>query len=694
MRNNGRDFQRYSAVCTAFVTLLSLLVPASGNASPENGFVPDATGPGSLLLGRPSDYRVATRINTEVEINVSGLTLHASVRQKFRNDGMDWVEGTYAFPLPETAALNGMRLTVGDRVIEGVIQEKAIAKQAYDEAKAEGRRASLVRQQRANLFTTSVANIGPGETITVEISYVDTIRYEDGAFSLRFPMTVTPRYLPGPVGEDLQAGNIPADGDRIAGARLLAPPMAPASSDHRVTLDAHINAGLPLAVVASRYHAVEVSDRPPVTHVRLSGPTVSMDRDFELVWRPAAGRSPQAMLFSETVGAEPHLLLMLMPPTERDGAAAMPPRELVFVIDTSGSMHGESIEQARSSLLRALDGLRPVDRFNVLQFNSVTEALFTGSEPATPERIAEARRFVRALSANGGTEMRPAIDAALDGAPRDGYLKQIVFITDGSVGNEDELFDTIERRLSTARLFTVGIGSAPNGWFMRKAAEAGRGTFVTIGSLHEVEEKMARLVRKLERPAVTDIELDWPDGMQVDSYPNTVPDLYAGEPVVVTARLSRLPQAGEDIRISGRRGQSEWQADLRLDGADFGSGTAVVWARARIDELMDRERRGGDAEKLRAAIVDTGIRYWLVSKYTSLVGIDRTPARSASAKLASEQLPNLLPQGQQAGMVTGFPATATLGARYRRDGSLLLALGAVLLLVRVWRLEGPRYERR
>jgi Ca-activated chloride channel family protein len=258
-------------------------------------------------------------------------------------------------------------------------------------------------------------------------------------------------------------------------------------------------------------------------------------------------------------------------------------------------------------------------------------------------------------------------------------LRQIVFITDGAVGNEEGLFELIEARLGGARLFTVGIGSAPNSWFMRKAAETGRGTFTTISALHEVGEKMDRLFRKLEHPQLTNITLQWPGGTIVDSYPAVVPDLYLGEPVSVRARASGAFRPGESIRIGGDSVAGAWAHDLNLSVDSQSPGVAALWARARIAELHDSERRGADLAETRATIVETALAHHLVSKYTSLVAVDKTPVRLAGDPLMSEQVPNLIPHGQSGTAIFGFPSTASDAPGLRFIGTIAL-LAALLLL--------------
>jgi len=671
------------------VVLMPFGIEAAPEADPEDPFAQQA---GSLLLKMRHGYDSATRINSDVRLAVTGLTVRASLRQSFRNDSSEWTEGVYVFPLPAGAAVDRLRLEIGDRVIEGEIREKEQAKADYEKAKREGKRTSLVRQQRPNLFTTSVANIAPGETITVEIGYLDTARFDEGTFSLRVPMTLTPRYIPGGPLPDRRGSGWSPDTHEVTDASTITPPMIAASSDHHVSLSARINPGMPLALIASRYHPVNISETAGGYDLSFAPGDLPMDHDIELLWRPVKKDAPRAMAFTETVEGEPHLLLMVMPPDAPE-VVTIPPREVIFVIDTSGSMHGVSIEQARSSLLLALEGLRPEDRFNVIQFNSITQSLFPASVEASPNRIDTARRYVNGLDANGGTEMRPALELALAGRPHENELRQVIFITDGSVGNEDALFALIGQRLGGARLFTVGIGSAPNGWFMQKAAEAGRGTFVTISALHEVEEKMQRLFRKIEKPMVTDLAIEWPSDLALETYPATVPDLYAGEPVIIRTRLAQAPRPGDQLRITGRLSGGDWGAELPLAGSQEGNGIAAVWARAHIAALLERERRGENAEDVRKAVVGTALRHHLVSKYTSLVAVDQTPARTAAQKLKREQVPNLVPYGQDMNAIFGFPATATSAPALRRNGALLLGLGAVILLWQVLSVRGRGRDR-
>ncbi|MDH3616819.1 MAG: marine proteobacterial sortase target protein, partial [Gammaproteobacteria bacterium] len=666
--------------------LLLLIGPALTSAE---GPSPGQARTGSLLWQMEQGYATATLMNTNIDMQISGLVARVSVRQEFRNEGSEWVEGIYVFPLPDGAAVDRMRLHIGDRFIEGEIQEKDHARKTYEKARQEGKKASLVQQQRTNLFTTSVANVAPGESVVVEIEYLEDIRYENGRFSIRFPMTLTPRYISGQPLPDKVGNGWSTDTDRVPDASFVTPPMISGSPGHKLTLTAKVYAGMPLKIIASRYHPVSIAEENGHYSVTLAGDQVPMDHDFELVWQPVPSAAPRAMVFTETIGGEPHHLLMVMPPDQDETPTVLMPREMILIVDTSGSMHGVSIAQAKRAVQLALKGLQPTDRFNVIEFNSITNTLYPTSVAASPSNINRALNFVQQLQANGGTEMRPALNAALSGEPPKTHLRQIVFVTDGSVGYEDEMFSMIEKKLGSARLFTVGIGSAPNSWFMRQAAEAGRGSYTFISALHEVREKMDGLFRKLEHPQVTDITVEWPSAVIVESYPQTVPDLYLGEPVTVKARASGEYRDGDTVRISGNSVTGAWARTLALRSSRESEGIGALWGRARIAELMDEERRHRDAAEVRATIVETALGHHLVSKYTSLVAVDKTPVRPANDPLSSEQVANLMPYGQSTNAIFSFPATATNGPRLRMIGGACLLMALLLFAAR---FSGPRQK--
>ncbi len=643
--------------------------------------LPAETGAGSLFFRTsPVEYSPATRLATDVDIDVTGIVARVSVEQRFRNDSDEWVEGAYVFPLPDDAAVDGLVMRIGERRIEGEIAEREQARQTYEAAREGGRHASLVEQERPNLFTTSVANIAPGQEIVIEIAYVETVAYDDGRFSLRFPMTLTPRYVPGAPLDTATGAGFAFDTARVPDASRITPPVLdPASgAANRASVNVRIDAGLPLTAVVSPSHDVLVNRDAGTRAYRLSAAEVVMDRDLRVEWRPAAGREPRAVAFAEAGADESHVLLMFVPPDSAELERAGP-RELVLVVDTSGSMGGRSIRQAKSALRTALDRLTSRDRFNVIEFNSTARALYPEPVQLTARKRTEARAFVDRLHATGGTNMAPAIRAALEQPHGDGRLRQIVFVTDGSVGNEAELFATIERRLGRARLFTVGIGSAPNSHFMRKAAQFGRGTYTHVSRIEDVAPRMHALFDKLEHAALTGIELDWPE--PVEQHPERVPDLYRGEPVIVAARLDRTIVEPIELESSGRVGRLEWSQRIEVEPG-VSPGIAKLWARRRIESLLDSRLEGVSETEIRPAVVDVALAHGLLSPYTSLVAVDRTPARSREAALRREAVANMLPAGAEIGAIFGpLPQTATPAGLARLAGIVLAALALALLAI-------------
>jgi Ca-activated chloride channel family protein len=643
---NDYTLERWLTVLLALLFLLPFIAHAQELPTTTLDKVEDA----SLLLktGTPGLFAVAPNLSTEVSIRVTGPVVRTSVRQTFRNTTGRCVEGLYVFPLPEMSAVDTLEMMIGARTITGEIREKQDANRVYQKAKSEGRKAALIEQHRPNVFTTSVASILPDEIATITIEYQETARYEKGEYRLRFPMVVAPRY---------NARGTPYSLASMAQAGVSRP---------QISVD--LQPGYSVAGFKSNYQLTQqiVGDE----HYQLAIDQVDGDRDLELVWRPDLGSTPEATVLTEKIGDQTFALIVVTPPPQPVVSVG---RETVFIIDSSGSMQGGSMEQARSALLLAIDNLRPGDRFNVIDFDSEARALFDESRVVDATSIETAREFVRGLDANGGTEMLSALKLALpSGQQLPGTVRQVIFMTDGQVGNEQELFTYIHSTLGESRLFTVGIGSAPNSHFMRNAARFGRGTFTYIGDLKQVQERMGELFEKLSSPAMTSIEVQV-DDPTAEMWPSRIPDLYTGEPLVVAVRVV---DPSVTIALRGRVGGQQWSRDLRLPppGGDD-SGIARLWARQKIEFAMDRLSEGVDPAVVRAQVIDVALRHHLVSQYTSLVAVDQTPHGLAGATCAAEMETNA-PQPQDAGQL---PQTATPAA-------LLILIGMALIVV-AWRLS-------
>lgn len=640
-------------------------------------------GQGSLLYTTdvPGRYIPAPIQSTEVEIVVRGLVVEAMVRQHFSNPGGEWLEGVYVFPLPQNAAVHAMRLEIGERIIEGQIKEKQTARKIYQRAKKQGKKASLVEQERPNIFTTSVANIGPGEKVAVRISYQQVLEYDAGRFELRFPMVVGPRYIPGSPTSAFKAGTGWAfDTDEVADASRLTPPVLHPSRGpiNPVTLEVTLDPGMALERLNCPSHVTQIEKSDDDVHsIRLAG--VPADRDFVLEWAPARGSEPRAAIFTEELNGTYYVLAMLMPPDDEFTDTVRLPREVIFVIDTSGSMGGTSIIQARDALILALEQLAPEDYFNIIEFDSSFSSLHRASVPAMPAAIEDAKLWVAALQADGGTEMKGPLSAALEDVEEFTALRQVVFITDGCVGNEDALFQTIHRELGRSRLFTIGIGSAPNSHFMERAASFGRGDFTHIATPSEVSLRMGDFFAKLENPVLADIELHWPDP-DAETWPAQIPDLYAGRPVVVAARLGTV--YGELV-ATGVRADESWEARTPLSVGATRAGVNRLWARRKIASLMDQRARGLSEDQVRPQVVGLALDHHLVSKYTSLVAVDVTPTRPIDEKLRTGAVPTNLPAGWKYEKVFGtLPKGGTASRLHLVTALLAVALGLIVLRLR------------
>ena len=669
------------------LALLVLLIAISALPAPvawatgqggDAGLRPRRVTEGTLLwrTAQQETPMPAPVLTTDVAMRVTGVILRATVRQQFANPSSEWAEGVYVFPLPEDAAVDHLRMRVGDRIIEGVIQERAAAKAAYDQAKQEGKRASLVEQERPNIFTTSIANVPPGATIAVEIEYQQAVRYDADRFQLRFPMVVGPRYIPGAPAATMSGSGWAPDTDAVPDASRITPPVEHPGrgSINPVSLRIELDPGVPLASLESPYHKIHITPLSAGRYeITLEQMSVPADRDFELVWQPAAGVAPEAAFLISPQGDEVFALLMVLPPGPTALERLRVPREVVFVLDNSGSMSGASIEQAKAALRLALARLRPADTFNVVRFNHRTDSLFLGAQPASPQNVQAAERYVGGIRAEGGTEMLPALLRALDRQEQQGRLRQVIFLTDGAVGKEEQLFRAIRERLGSSRLFTIGIGSAPNSHFMREAARLGRGSFTYIGSPAEVQQKMVALFRKLESPALTDVQLELPGAGDAEVLPSPIPDLYLGEPVVVTLR-TRLEPSRAVLR--GRFGSTPWEHELSLHRGADGAGLAAHWARAKIAALLDRRRSGAPDDAIRHAVIDVALGHHLVSPYTSLVAVDVTPVRPGDAGLHAHALKTNLPAGWDYDAVFGLGQGATAGPLH-----VVLGVCVVLLAV-------------
>ncbi len=693
-RQVSRDFVRQ--YYKALMLLVSVFLPTFSDTAIA---LPEAAGKGAgsrvdmvngisqgsfIAYAENGSASVSLPMKTTVNMQVSGWVNRVSVRHEFSNDKLVWVNGEYVFPLPNEAAVDGLRMIIGERVIEGEIKPKAKAKALFKDAKRQGKKATLLQQKRPNIFSAQVANLAPGETLIVELNYQQTVHYEEGEFSLRFPMLVAPRYNPGALPYKILQAVVPENHSAQSASDYQS--WVDKKSVNFVDIEITLDAGLPIGEINSPYHKIDVSSIDnSKSHIRLL--SAKANSDFVLNWRPNVGSEPKAAIFSQQGktykntsiedsspdAQSQYALMMLLPPQENIALSTTLPRELILVIDTSGSMSGEAIEQAKASIIYALDGLSAGDRFNILQFNSKVYALSSQSLAANASNIGKAKAYVRRLQANGGTEISLALDKALSQQNvASDRLRQVLFITDGAVSNESQLFNQIRDQLQNSRLFTIGIGSAPNAHFMQRAAEIGRGTYTYIGKQSEVESKMVAMLDKLQKPTVSDVEVRFADGTIPDYWPVNIPDLYAHEPIMLAIKLASF--SDKELVVSGQVAGQSWQQRVTVPDHTEAKGLDLIWARKHIAAL-ELSKEPANKNRIEKQVTAISLNYHVMSAYTSLVAIDKTPVKPATEKSVDGRVVHQTLKGMQR-----LPQTATSSQAMLMVGGVLLLLSLVYWL--------------
>ena len=628
---------------------LSFTGPLRAEYSPKQPSINlDDVESGQLLMRSGNELSSAILLSTDIKIAVAGSSSRTIVSQRFINTGKTWAEGVYVFPIGKDAAVDTLKLRIGERFIEGIIKEKLEARVIYEEAKAEGKKASLIEQQKPNLFTNKIANIGPGEVVVVQIEFQSKLLPKDGSWELRVPLVSAPRFDLPTIEENIKFGNAGFSNAKINSdynENIDVKVLEEEELFNPVEISIDLNTGFELNSLKSAFHKVDIEKLTNGHHrINLPGP-ISSDRDFVLRWT-AKDKDTQTSLFKETKGEYDHLLLTLNPPLTNKNNHS-PKREIIFIQDISGSMSGEPMKQSKIGLEMAIKRLKPNDKFNIVLFNDRYSSYARTPVLATAKERDKAIRYVRRLSAENGTDMYPALSFSLNNfRSNKSVLKQLIFLTDGAVTEETKLFSLINSKLKTSRLFTIGIGSAPNSFFMTRAAEIGRGSHIHIGDMSEISVRMEELFNKIENPAITDLELILPKGFKAEVYPNPLPDLYVGDPLSIAIRGKN---ASGMAQITGNIGNQKWVAKIPLDQGAKQIGIAKLWAREKISNL-ERNRVSLNPNENQKAHMDrkllqTALNYGLVSRLSSMVAVDITPSRPVGVELGSTKLKAAIPDG-------------------------------------------------
>lgn len=580
-------------------------------------------GPGVLQVGdTPFPLRAM-----DVQARLSGPLASVDVRQTFANTFAAPVEAVYIFPLPLGSAVHRFRLLVGDRVVDGVVKERGQARQEYAEGIRRGHRAALLEQERDNVFTVTVGNLPPGEEVTVELSYAGRLEMDLAESTFRFPLVVAERYIPGEArdGEPVGRGVAP-DTKRVRDASRITPPrLAPGlRSGARLSLKVLLDTGglLPLKLASSQ-HATSVGSAEGSLTVELSRTDELLDRDFLLRFRLAAEEARPTLLVDDR-----HFLLSLVPPHETKVQSA---RDVLFLLDRSGSMGGTKMEGARRAVARFLDLLEPGDRFALEAFDDRVESYRKGAfcdGSARPEAV----KWLARVDARGGTEILEPLISALERKPDAGRVLCVVLITDGQVGNEPEIYRRLQRSKGGARLFTLGLDTAVNDAFLRRAAALGRGTCELMTPGEDFEQALQRLARETGHPLILDLELsDAGLGPDLGSLaPSRMPDLFGARPSSVLGRHS----GSGDLELRGRTPEgSSWQARVAPQPV-ANPALGVVWARERVTALEDRlSLRDGDRRAIEAEILALSLEYQVLTRFTAFVLVDSAEVVNPEGKV-------------------------------------------------------------
>jgi Ca-activated chloride channel family protein len=568
--------------------------------------------PGQLTIiqkdGKVGDLCPLER--TSVVANVSGFGARVGVTQTFHNPAKQTIEAVYTFPLPENAAVDHMTMRIGDRVVEGVIKQREQARRIYEAAKAQGQATALLDQERPNIFTQSVANITPGAQVRIEIQYVQTLKFQNGTYEFNFPMVVGPRFL----------GNAKDPGK-------ITPPITPKGTRTGANIDltVNVNAGAPVQSLSSVLHKIDTQRIDPSRYtVRLANQDEIPNRDFILRYQVSTDKVTDVFISHMDPDKGGFFALGLLPPKapqEQDITA----KEMIFVMDQSGSQSGFPIEKSKELTLKLIKTLRPDDTFNVFGFNNTVRSLWPSARPNTPANIKAAEEFVRGMQANGGTQLLQGLEAALRDQRDPKRLRIVVFNTDGFVGDENQILDRIQRSRDKARIFTFGIGNGVNRSLIDAMSSEGRGAAEYVTLAEEADGAVAKFIQRTRTPVLTDVSIKVDGAVVTDVEPSYVPDVFDQSPVYVFGRYQNPGPI--KITVTGMHGGKPWSKTISASLPPLAKNPSIMslWARDRVDSLTRQNYVSSfspEGKDLEGAITDMALDFGIMTQYTSFVAVE------------------------------------------------------------------------
>ncbi|HLO51516.1 MAG TPA: VIT domain-containing protein [Kamptonema sp.] len=602
---------------------------------------------GGLYIQSTSKQQLSFPLqHTEVQAKIAGNLSRVEVVQTFENPFNEPLEAVYIFPLPDEAAVDGMEIKIGDRIIKGNIKKREEAKQIYKKAKQEGRTAGLLEQERDNIFTQSLANIKPGEQINVTIRYTNSLKFEGGDYEFMFPMVVGPRYIPGKL---IDASG---DTDRVPDASRITPPVIhpETRSGHDIGVTVEIDAGLPLSNVRSTSHKLRIEHQGNIVQVKLDKEDIIPNKDLILRYSVAGDRT-EATVLTQADDRGGHFAIYLIPALEYRSDEIVA-KDVVFLMDTSGSQAGDPLVKSQELMRQFINGLNPNDTFTIIDFANTARQLSANPLANTSQNRTQAINYINKLQASGGTELLNGIRAVLNfPAAEAGRLRSIVLLTDGYIGNENEAIAQVQQHLKSGnRLYSFGVGSSVNRFLLNRIAEIGRGTCQVVRQDEPTQAVAEKFFRQINNPVLTNISINWQcEGELPIIYPSSPPDLFAEQPLVVFGRIPLNlgnKKGGCQLQVSGIAASgNRYEKTFSLNFEEGGNlAIAQLWGRQRIKDLMN-QMFSGEKKSLVEAVTDTALNYQLLSEYTAFVAVSEDVRVDAEGNSISVEVPVEMPEG-------------------------------------------------